>query len=124
MMPIGIGFLIMVLAIAEWYSWLPGIDLPVPIFIAAGLLLAVASNRGKRVNLPWRSPHAPPLQSSQPKPAQPKQPPSQTSVVTTPVKVIPDPTPVQPPRRSPELPKFKLPISSEKPISFKIRKPD
>ncbi len=112
----------MVLAIAEWFLFFQGVDLPIPLFVAAGLLLAVASNRGKRINLPWRSPHAPSLQSSRPKSAvqhTQKVQPQQTTV-----KVIPDPTPVQPPRRSPELPKFNLPTSVQKPISFKIRKPD
>lgn len=109
----------MVLAIAEFYHWWGGTGLPLPLIMAAGVVLAIASNRGRLVKFPWRSPHAPPLKSSKPA--------SVTNVTPKPpsptIEVL-ETTPIQPPRRGPELPQFNLPASPKKPISFSIRKPD
>lgn len=131
----------MVLAIAEFYHWLGEIGLPGPLLIAAGMVLAVASNRGKHINLPWRSPHAPSLGVSNPsaigrsspatKPiasathngaeatlleAMPEVPPTAAPVL--------DATPVQPSHSRVELPQFDKPATPPKPISFTVRKPE
>ena len=117
----------MVLAIAEFYHWLGGMGLPGPLLVAAGILLAVASNRGKQINLPWRSPHAPPLGASKTSAIGPSSP-AARSIASSMREIgeatVLEATPVQPSRPSVELPQFDKPTTPPKPISFTVRKPE
>ena len=117
----------MVLAIAEFYHWLGEMGLPGPLLIAAGVVLAIASNRGKHINLPWRSPHAPALGATKSSAI------GQSSPATKPIAApmheageatLIEATPVQPARPSVELPRLDKPAPPPNPISFTVRKPE
>lgn len=117
----------MVLAIAEFYHWLGGMGMPGPLLVAAGIVLAIASNRGKHINLPWRSPHAPTLGVSKPNATRPSSP--ATKPIAAPMHeageaTLIEATPVQPVRPSVELPQFGKPAPPPNPISFTVRKPE
>lgn len=94
---------------AELYPWVQGLDLPLPLMVAAGLGLAIASNlpalKGK-----GRSPQV------AAKPA-PKAAPSETAQPANPA-----PTPQRPPTQLPNL-NPAPPAPQPRPISFTIRKP-
>lgn len=45
--------LILFFGAAELYQWIQKQDLPLPVTLAAGLLLAIASNLDKQTFLPW-----------------------------------------------------------------------
>ncbi|WP_416666900.1 hypothetical protein [Egbenema bharatensis] len=100
------------LGAAEFYQWIQGISLPMPAFVFAGALLAVASNadkfplKGSLLSITPRSPDT--------TAAAPLQPP-------TPDPVIPSSThpPAHPPTHPPAYPDSPATRS----ISFTIRKP-
>ncbi|GAB4148794.1 MAG: hypothetical protein Fur0046_27320 [Cyanobacteria bacterium J069] len=94
---------------AELYPWMQGLDLPLPLMVAAGLGLAIASNlpllRGG-----GRSPQI-----------APKPPPKAPSSETT-QPINPTPTPQRPPTQLPNV-NPAPPAPPPRPISFTIRKP-
>jgi hypothetical protein len=68
---------------AELYQWVQSITLPMPVFMIAGALLAVASNLNKF------STKAPlPSSATQPKPMSPDVPPASTPLPSSPQKQI------------------------------------
>ena len=125
--------------------WLQDFSLPMPVFILAGVLLAIASNSNKRAGLPWRHlvKSAPAPQTRRPakvaaQPAkqsvaqpvnQPASPPAhQPATASAPAapqpSPAPSPTPAElPPASEPELPTFMAAPKQTSPISFTIRKP-
>jgi len=108
--------------IAELFPWLTQFSAAPPVFIGAGILLAIASNLHQPAGLPWQS-------AQSPKATQPKPP-----VKTAPVPPEPSPSPsppaaASPPRpsprgvgRSPLPPRLNPP--PPRPISLTIKKPN
>jgi hypothetical protein len=116
-MPIWVVLFFVLFGGMQLFQWVEGLALPMPFFMAAGILLAIASNADKKAGLPWRSldllggrSPAKPLGSGQP---------ISSTAPTTPA------TPVESPqsqaKRSPELPNFNPPAAQNS-ISFTIRK--
>jgi hypothetical protein len=59
-----IACFVLFFGIAELYPLSQGISLPMPVFMVAGFLLAIASNYHKPAGLPWRSKQSLTAQSS------------------------------------------------------------
>jgi hypothetical protein len=127
-MQIWIVLLIAVLGGTELLQWVQGFSLPLPILCAAGIALAIASNKDKQTRLPWRSVDLQSILSkldtsgvdqisdASDRVANPLPPDLKTCDAGT-------ASPSQP-RRSPELPTWNTPVASSpaKSISFTIRK--
>jgi hypothetical protein len=105
-MQVWIVCLVVVFGVAEFYQWAKGLVLPLPVLIASGVLLAIASNlrsNNLRSDLSSPLPQAP---SPTPQPAVPAIAASSSTVVTA------------------ESPAAAGDRPSRRPISFKIRSPD
>lgn len=103
---------------AELYQWLQGITLPMPVFVVAGALLAVASNA--QIFFQKQSP----LQSLQPLPQADSTAVSATSVSTTliPPETASSQSTAPPPRYYPGAQLPSLTPAEGRSISFKVQK--
>ncbi|MEO1144170.1 MAG: hypothetical protein AAFY26_01010 [Cyanobacteria bacterium J06638_22] len=108
--------------IAELFPWLAQFSTAPPVFVGAGILLAIASNLNQPAGLPWQSTQAPPKNTPPAKLTEPQ------SAAPSPEAPPPGsaPPPSRPPlrtiRRSPFPPRLTPP--PPRPISFTIKKPN
>jgi hypothetical protein len=118
-MPIWIVLFVVLFGGMQLFQWAEGLTLPLPFFVAAGVLLAIASNADKRAGLPWRSLEllgwrsvVKPLGTAQP-----------LSTATPVTPAVPAEAAQPQAKRSPELPNLKpTPTPVQAPISFTIPK--
>jgi hypothetical protein len=112
-MRVWVAGVVLFFVMAELYPWMQGLSLPMPLMVAAGLGLAIASNlpalRGG-----GRSPQI------APKPAPKAAPPEAIPEAAQPAN--PAPTPQRPPTQLPNVHPAPPP-RPPRPISFTIRKP-
>lgn len=111
------AFFVTFFILAELYQWLEGVVLPLPVFVGAGALLAIASNAGS-----WKTVSAPVEPSSTVQPS---------SAQTPPTPALPpklENTKGLPEGEAPQLPTLKKqpenPFFKESSISFTIRSPE
>ncbi|MEO1208164.1 MAG: hypothetical protein AAFX78_01345 [Cyanobacteria bacterium J06638_20] len=108
--------------IAELFPWLAQFSAAPPIFIGAGILLAIASNLNQPTGLPWQSNQASP-KNTPAKPTAPKAAAPSSPKAAPPVPESPSPhPPLRTIRRSPLPPQLTTP--PPRPISFTIKKPN
>ncbi|OLP19030.1 hypothetical protein BST81_07355 [Leptolyngbya sp. 'hensonii'] len=67
---------ILLFGFAEFFQWASHVTLPLPVFILAGALLAIASNADKRSGLPFRAQPTSPAPNLPAEPATPLPPPA------------------------------------------------